>query len=308
MPGRARTTYLIASHTLPEQALRLASILRRGSPAAPIVVHHDPRRSSVDRAGLTRLGVQLVEPPSPGDWGEISLLVTVLRCLRWCLERTDFEWLVLLSGQDYPVRPVAEIERSLADAEVDGFIETWPCQRPRLRDPVDEFAGRYFFRWRRTGSSTLASLARSAPGRGRLVGARTLPNGTWIGTRRVRSPFGADLVCHRGSDWFTLSRTAVRAVQAFVEERPEVLGYYRRTLHPTESFIQTVLANDPSLPLSRDYRRFTLWDGPNATGPRILRLGDLEAMLASGCDFARKFDPTVDRAVLDQLDRRVHSV
>jgi hypothetical protein len=30
-------------------------------------------------------------------------------------------------------------------------------------------------------------------------------------------------------------------------------------------------------------------------------------MLASGGDFARKFDETVDRVVLDEIDRRVHS-
>ena len=31
-------------------------------------------------------------------------------------------------------------------------------------------------------------------------------------------------------------------------------------------------------------------------------------MLASGFDFARKFDPTVDSAVIDEIDRRVHAI
>jgi hypothetical protein len=230
----------------------------------------------------------------------------VLRCLRWCLDHTDFEWLVLLSGQDYPIRPVAQIEQSLADAGVDAFIETWPCERPGVRESVDEFAGRYFFRWRRTESSTLYSLARAAPGRGRFFRTRSLPSGRWVGVRGVRSPFGPELDCYRGSDWSTLSRAAVAAVDAFVQSRPEVLRYYSQTVHPSESFIQTVLANNASLRLSGGYRRYTVWGEPNQTGPLVLRLHDLDAMLASGCDFARKFDPTIDHAVLDQLDRRVH--
>src|SRR4029077_14193403 len=105
MPDRPRTTYLIASHTGPDQVLRLARTLRRGSPAASLVLHHDDRGCSIDRGQLNELGVRLVEP-SPANWGEVSLLAMLLRCLRWCLDHTDFEWLILLSGQDYPVRPV----------------------------------------------------------------------------------------------------------------------------------------------------------------------------------------------------------
>lgn len=265
MPDRSGTTYLIASHTAPDQVLRLASTLRRGSPGASLVLHHDDRRCGIDRAALRRLGVRLVEPPFAANWGEVSLLGMVLRCLRWCLDHTEFDWLTLLSGQDYPLRPVAQIEQSLGDSQVDAFIEAWPCARPALREPVDEFAGRYFFRWRPTRSSTLWSLARAAPDKGRVVRTRRLPSGTWIGIRAARSPFGPELACHRGSDWFTLSRAAVAAVGAFVSKRPEVLRYYRRTLHPTESFIQTILANDASFRLSGDHRRFTLWGAPKQT-------------------------------------------
>ena len=40
----ARVAYLITSYTLPKQVLRLARTLRRGSPEALIVLHHDDRR------------------------------------------------------------------------------------------------------------------------------------------------------------------------------------------------------------------------------------------------------------------------
>lgn len=304
---RPRVAYLIASHRLPDQVLRLVRLLRWGSPHASLVVHHDARRASVDRAGLLALGARLVEPPSTVHWAEPSLLAMVLRCLRWCLDETDFDWLVLLSGQDYPIRPVAEIERSLAQARVDALIETRPCERPRLWGaPAGEFPGRYYFRWRRTESRTLASLARVVAWNGSFIRTRTLPSGTWVGRRALRDPFGRSLVCHRGSDWFSLSRTAVQSVDEFVRRRPDVLGYYGRTLHPTESFVQTVLANDARLRLSGEHRRHTVWGEPNQTSPRTLRVSDLDVMLASDCDFARKFDQDVDRDVLDELDRLVH--
>ena len=157
-PDRQRIAYLITSYTLPDQVLRLASVLRKGSPDGWIVVHHDDRRSRLDGAALQALGVCRVEPPHPASWGEASQLLMVLRCLGWVLDFTDFDWVVLLSGQDYPIRRVAEIERSLAGADVDALIEAHPCERPALGAAIDEFAGRYHFRWRPLPSRRLTPL------------------------------------------------------------------------------------------------------------------------------------------------------
>jgi hypothetical protein len=304
---RPPLAYLVVSHTLPRQVLRLMSVLRRASPRALLLSHHDDRTSQLDRAALDALDVVRIEPPSPVAWGEFAQLAMILRCLRFAVAQADFDWLVLLSGQDYPVRPVAEIERSLALADVDAFAETRACERPPLAAIPDEFAARYFFRWRPLSRRAPTRLVRAAGLRGRLVRLRAMPTGTWVGVRALRSPFGSAFGCYRGGDWLTLSRAAVEAVQRFAADRPDVVGYYAHTLHPNESFIQTVLANDASLRLSGDTRRINVWDRPHMSGPRVLTMDDLERVLGSGADFARKFDETVDRAVLDELDRRVHA-
>ena len=57
----------------------------------------------------------------------------------------------------------------------------------------------------------------------------------------------------------------------------------------------------PGLRLSGDTRRYSAWTA-GAARPAILRLADLDRIVASGADFARKFDVTVDAAVLDALD------
>lgn len=304
VPAVGRVAYLITSYVLPDQVLRLTRALRAGSPAGAIVLHHDSRRCRVDAAALDALGVLRIEPPWRAAWGEASQLELVLRCLRWLLDSVDFDWIVLLSGQDYPIRPVAEIERSLAEADVDAFIEARSVARPALRrGRVDEFARRYHFRWQRIPEGAWRA-ARVAARAGPLVQVRRMPSGPWIGIRALGSPFDARMVCHRGGDWFTLSRRAVDAVDRFQRSRPDVLRHYARTLIPTESFVQTVLANDPAIRLSGDTRRFTRWE-PGAARPRVIELGDLPELLASPCDFARKFDPTIDRAVLDALDDRI---
>ena len=81
-----------------------------------------------------------------------------------------------------------------------------------------------------------------------------------------------------------------------------VVDHFLHTIVATEAFVQTVLASSP-LRLVNDNRRYAEFD-PGSANPRVLGVDDLDAALASGADFARKFD---DPAVLDELDRRLTS-
>ena len=275
-----KVAYLILSYTPAE---RLVRTLRAGSPGAVIAVHHDDRRRSLGEVDALRI------PPRPIEWGHGSQLAAVLRCLRWVRERADFDWLVLLSGQDYPVRPVPEIEGSLTGT--DAFIEAAPVAPLRFRrGQEDEFARRYRFRWRPASARAAALAAKADP----LLHVRRLPSGTFVGL-----PANPPLPPFHGSDWFTLSRPAV---DALIEARPDVVDHFLHTIVPTEAFAQTVLANSP-LRINGDNRRYVRFEG-TAANPRVLTLADLDAALASGADFARKFD---DPAVLDEIDRRLTS-
>jgi hypothetical protein len=283
--------------------LRLVRRLRAGSPDAPVVIHHDDRGSRLDEGALARLGgVELVRPPVAVAWGDGSQLDMHLRCYAWLLERVEFDWVVLLSGQDYPIRPLADVERDLGAAPFDGFVQGEPVAPPPWsRDAADEFARRYYYRYR--------PIAPPRPRIRRAIGAarplltlREMPAGPMLG-RRTSSPFSAALPCRRGSDWVTLSRRAVAALDGAARSRPALVRHYRRTLVPTESFAHTLLHATPGLRLSADTRRFSAWSA-GAHRPGVLGLGDLDRMLASGADFARKFDMGADAAVLDALDAR----
>lgn len=299
--GSARVAYLITSYALPDQVLRLARTLRAGSPDAPIVIHHDDRGSRLDEPALARLGaVELVRPPVAVAWGTGSQLEMHLRCFAWLVERVAFGWMVMLSGQDYPIRPLADVERDLRASPFDGYVQGEPVPAPdwRRRD-VDEFARRYHYRWRPVrppGPRLRRAIAAARP----LLLLREMPSGTLLG-RRCPTPFSSSLPCRRGSDWLTLSRAAAEALVAAARSRPDVVKHYTRAIVPSESFAHTILHATPGLRLSADTRRYTSWR-PDAHRPDVLGVADLERILASGADFARKFDVTHDAAVLDELD------
>jgi hypothetical protein len=271
--------YLVMSYTHPELVYRLVARLRGGL----VAVHHDPRWSA-----LGDVRDALLLPPAAIEWGHGSQLAAILRGLRG-LRAYEWDWLVLLSGQDYPVRPVASIEADLLAAPYDAFIRFKPVA-PRVlrRGAVDEFARRYTYRWRK--------LKGSDPFRFRLdplVQVRTLPSGTYVGL-----PAAPPLPVFHGSDWFSLSR---RAVDAVLDAPEEVVDHFLHTIIPTEAFVHTVLANS-GLRLANDHRRYAVFDPPSSPSPRVFGLGDVDEVLASGADFARKFD---DARVLDEIDRRI---
>lgn len=282
----APVAYLVLSYRRPELVRRLVRTLRAGSPGAIVAVHHDDRRCALGPVDALR-----IEPPWPIEWGHGSQLAAVLGCLRRLHERTDFGWLVLLSGQDYPIRPLAHIEAELAGADVDAFIQTAPVAPLRLRRGAsDEFARRYRHRWRPVSERVAALAARADP----LLQVRRLPSGAFAGL-----PARPPLPVHHGSDWFTLSR---RAVEAVLAAPPAVADHFLHTIVPTEAFFHSVLAADPTLRLANDNRRYAAFDPPASANPRVLGLADLDAALSSGGDFARKFD---DLAVLEEIDRRL---
>lgn len=83
---------------------------------------------------------------------------------------------------------------------------------------------------------------------------------------------------------------------------PGLLDHYRHVLHPNESFAHTILHAQPGLKLSGDPRRYSSW-APGSPHPATLGLTDLDAIIASGADFARKLDDRADSRLFDALDR-----
>lgn len=289
--------YLVLSHTRPEQVLRLVRTLRELSPASPVLVHHNPQHTQLDARSL---GATMVDA-APVEWGRRSQLEALLRGLGTALRGPAFDWLTVVSGQDYPVRHPATVAAELAACGYDGFAEGH-LVRPPDRDG-DEFGRRYFMAWRpirEPGRPARRAIAAARP----LLALRDMPTGPMLG-RRVRTPFSAAVPCRRGADWLTLTRRAVGVVAGAARTHPGLHRHFLRTLMPTEAYAHTVL-HAHGLRLSADLRRFTVWT-PGAASPRLLGMDDLDAISRSRADFARKFDQSVDWRVLDELDRRLRS-
>lgn len=301
-----RVAYLVQTHRTPAQVIRLLGTLRRGSPGAVLVVAHDPAAEPLDPHALEEVGAGLFRPdprPCRGYWSMLTPYVQAVELL----DRlgTSYDWLVYLSGQDYPVQPLAVSEARWAQGGYDGYL-TWmdaAAESPEGRRRQGRL--RYLYQY-----GDLPRAARLLPLLRKLNGLQPwwhvhLTYGPRLGHRASRTPFSAGFRPYWGSQWTTLHRACAERVAEVARTEPALVEYFARTICPDESFVQTVLGNDRRFRLCNDNLRFIDMQGSRDGRPRILRLADGPTLVTGGFAFARKFDVEVDAAILDWLDERL---
>ncbi len=318
-----RVAYLITSYRPPRQLLRLLGTLRRAQPDSPIVVHHDRFRSSwnADLVGPIG-GVDVLTSDAPVAWGDFSIVDVTWKSLSWMVENLEFDWVIFLSEQDYPIAPLGRLEQRLAESGADAFIEATPLQLiedPDLRMDCDR---RYNYRYVALPRPGL--MARLPPGvRRPLADGANYANFVFyklqrkvtvyrypdplpmrLGLRPRHSLFSSSFPCWYGSQWMALSHRAASSVDRFVRARPDYVRHYSRTVIPDESATATIVCNDPELHVLHEHLhcvRFSSNDGH----PDVFETDDVDELVKTGRFFARKFDVDVDSGVLDALDHHL---
>lgn len=319
-----RLAYLVTSYRSPEQLLRLVRTLRRADSDARVLVHHDVFVSDAPVAELAALDVRLLTSEHPIVWGDMSLERVRWRMFAELLDGPPFDWMVLLSEQDYPVAPPAALKSFLAGSGADAVIEA-----QRIEDIADPGLRRECeLRYRHTYAALpgtglarrLPPRLRSALRRTRLLGYRVinrvqsrmrfyfLPEElhlpTLVGVRRSAAALAGFGPIWYSEAWYALSREAVEHVVEHVRRHPEFVRYASRTVIPLESATATIVANAAHLTVLDAPLHHIRWSKRTSGRPDEFGLDDLDELLGSGRWFARKFSVT-DHRVLDQLDERV---
>ena len=316
-----RFLYFITAHHNPDQLRRLVAALLRASPQGEVLVHYDPAGPSLPpNAFADEVRVHLVPAPMRVRWGDFSLVDAFLAATTWARAHVAFDWLIWISGQDYPLAPLNGFETDLAVAPYDGYLRHFPAFG-HAGWPLREGDHRYLYRYWNLPSFPQYYLLPKPAKRGLGVVRRWFNlNQGWIvlkpryrdnpaklGLRRRRTPFSATRPCYAGWTWLNINTRALDRILQFAQSHPEYVAYYRHTYCPDESFFHTILANEPDLKIKNTPLRHVAWEERLfPTHPRTITTGaSLDAALASGMPFGRKFDATTNSACLDLLDARI---
>lgn len=309
----ANVAYLVTSYRLADQVARLVATLRRLAPKAPIVVRHDFSKSALDVERLISLGgVRVLPRAVPVEWGDFSYVQVLLDAMRDIRTTEAPDWLVVISGQDYPLRPLDELHAYLAQTPADAILEESAAVARRHDRGPDMYRYRYHRMPRLLPDEMQFALERRLADVGNwqpLVSVRRMPRGlpTLVGFRSPVTPFGPKLPPRKGSNWLVLRSRALDVVLAHLDDNPGYVRHFRHTLIPSEAFFHTILLNHDDLRIQPDYVHFERWER-QAASPAVLGMQDLPAMLQSRKFFARKFDTNHDALVLDELDAILHRI
>ena len=303
-----KVCYLLQTHKNPAQIYRLVRTLKTSSPDAEVLVSHDFTTCNLDSSVFQNLsGVHLI--PGTGGRGDFSIVQGYLDAVDWLLShQIEFDWLINLSGQDYPIQPLPDIEQFLARTSYDGFLEYFEVFSKQSHWSLREGYTRYLYRyhplgfelseWQRQILTPLKIINYIQPFfriniAYNLIGFKT------------SAPFDENFVCYGGSYFCTLSRKCIQYLHDFSRSHPEIVDYYKHVCVSDESFIQTVLINSQLFNLCDDGKRYFDFSQTQNGRPRVLTISDYPSLSKSNAHFARKFDLSQDSKILDLLDTRI---
>ena len=304
-----RVCYFIQSHLAAPQVRRLVGAIQRSRPASFVLVGHDEFAGHASAAALREaLGVDVFAFREPAKRGYFSLLEPYFDAVDWLAGHAiPYDWLVYLSGQDYPIQPLRAFEEMLAVTAYDGFLRFWDATNPvnpwgRRRQGLVRYCYQYVEApaWARPA----LRLLRAANGLQPFVHCH-LTYGPRIGVRRRRQPFNETFRCYAGTQWTVLRRACAEYAAERVRSGDALIEWFRRTVCPDEAVVQTLLVNSGRFKLADDDLRYVDMSGSRDGRPRTLTVKDLPALTSSPDYFARKFDAGRDSEVLDRLDERI---
>lgn len=298
-------TYLIASHTQLQGVARLARILSYESPAGCVFVHHDAKAGNIPSTLFDGIeNVHVVHDPVAAEWGTFSLVDLVLRSLRqiWQTGKAS-DWVVFLSGQHYPTRPLRDFESMLATSNADAFMTFEPITKSdrhlndRYRFAYRQFLKGHMPRLLRARQLYDTFLNRAQP----FFRIQSDRRGSFLGWRATETIFDREVQVYFGSQWWAMSRAAAEYVMEKCETDPEFVKCYAKSLIPDESFFQTLVVNSPELVAKNMELHFSKWQ-LHSSSPSFLDISDLDSIRDSQQWFARKVNFSNDGGLCDALD------
>ncbi|MGD8457105.1 MAG: beta-1,6-N-acetylglucosaminyltransferase [Anaerolineales bacterium] len=295
-----RIVYIILAHHLPEQLVRL--VRKLNTETAIFLIHIDKKTDNETHKKMVDplkdyTNVHFLKRITVHWGGFEHVHATFLGFEMIQTLNLDYDYVALLTGQDYPIKSNQQIEQVLQDSGRRSFIEFFPLPNPRWADENGGVERINYWHFRAFGRN-LVFLKRDHfihPVSSHLYSALNA-----VFPLQRNPPEGYEL--YGGSAYWCLTRECVEYIQKFIEEQKTFVKFFKHVLIPDEVIFQIILLNSPlKEQLVNDNLRYITWS--SAANPYILLKKDFKDIITSPKLFARKFDSTIDADVLDLIDQ-----
>ncbi|NMD70854.1 beta-1,6-N-acetylglucosaminyltransferase [Bacillus sp. DNRA2] len=295
MNSMPRTAYMLQIHKNPEQVNMFIHQLI-ATDDGDVYVH-------IDKKNAEQVSGKIIEHPRVKvlgtnincEWGDISQVDTTILLLREVLaSKNEYDFVALRSGQDLLVKQ--------------GFNQF-----------LTENNDKAFFHYKKVSDENLGFMKISWPKFARKRYTTTHPVRVY---RRVllncykkgfnlspnRKAWPKDYSFYKGSQWFTVPIAVAEYIIKFLDENPWYYQFFKHTLVPDESFFHTLVLNSPyQNRVVNSNLMFLKWGETlsERNSPQNLTSDDIPLIEAANEFFARKFDETIDRNVIDYFLEKV---
>lgn len=304
---------MIMCHKNLEQVHRLVRALSH--PEIDIFIHIDQKCNENYRITCedSRQGLYFVEDRISGyldDRSLIDITLSMIKLAKSVEEKTckHYDYFMLLSGQDYPIRDMPFIVRSLKESYPTPFID---CNGGGKNNPVirSKFGKR----------KSILKLRFYAMHKLKWFPRIFIRGGTWLVTKLLFALHLSDyyyferhgIELHCGSAWWILPDAIIDFILGEMKQ-----PYVERLLTtdtPEETFFQILARRSPLRELvrvkdqkerqaSKTWAYFHDVDKPMARHPYTFTKNEYRKLIESDYWFGRKFDTSVDTEILDMLD------
>lgn len=256
-----------------------------------IFIHID-KKSKLNKYDLYNIklvkNVKLVSRRYKVNWGGRNHLKSILHLAKVALDNKDLTIFHLITGQDYPVKPLDYYINFFDAHPKDNFLS---CNELPFKNWEDGGLSRleYYHLYDVLNAKKYRKYLR------KLINIQK-----WLGIKRRITKLIPKL--YGGETYWTLSREALTYVIDYTDKNIYFLRRLQYTYCAEEIYFQTVLMNSEYAPkVINDSLRYIDWKGRNGNLPANLDFSDLEKIRQSNCLFARKFEFPVSTKLKEQL-------
>lgn len=299
-----RIGYLILAHRYPEQLFRL--IDRLNGEGIYFFIHIDKK---VSRSVYDLIEEQLSDKENVRFikrftcyWAGYGIMQATLQGINEVVDsQYKIDHLILLSGQDYPIKSNRYIREFLIQKKGISFVNHKPFPQPEWQTENGGWdrVNAWHLIWR---NIRYVFPVKNIFGNGRMSVLNPVWNFFYSIMPTPKRKFPLKLHPFGGAQFWCLCSSHFHFIYEFVQKHPKYVKHFKYVFVPDEILIQTIIGNaNFQQSVVNDTLHFLEWDRPGA----ILNKADMNKILATYHLFARKFDNTVDAAVLDVIDKEI---
>ncbi|HCS93728.1 MAG TPA: glycosyltransferase [Bavariicoccus seileri] len=239
------------------------------------------------KSKLKENGIHFIQEISV-NWGSWSIAEAAIRLMALALDNPSIQFIHVISGQDWPIKPIREIYRFYENNSTIYMKAIEAKGVKKSGEPIILWQ-QYYFNYDKINRRTLF---------GKIFHRLSMGLQTVCRVNKFKTLKIGKTIYH-GANWVDMPRDAAQFMLSYLDNHPNEAKLFKTGCFSDEFWMQTILCNEPQFSerIIKDNHRFIKWEKQHGSYPAILDDTDLPSILESDAHFARKLN-TKDSAKL----------